>query len=852
MNSPLRILHLEDDPRDSELVRETLASDGITCEVARVESEAGFIAALKHGGFDLILADYTLPAFDGLSALKLTRQERPLVPFIFVSGTLGEEVAIEALKIGATDYVFKTRLARIVPAVQRALEQAREKVELRRAEEALRRSEAYLAEAQKLSHTGSFGWDVSSGEIYWSQETFRILGYEPAAKATVEMVMQRAHPEDRPALQQLIDRVSHEMKAFDFEHRLLMPDGSVKHVHVMAHAMRDVTRKLEFVGAVSDITERKQSEEKLRRSEAELLEAQRISHTGSWKHDLSSGSVTISPEVHRIFGSQPEEDTSKADFFFGRIHPEDRPIEAQSYERAILGKTDFESDYRVALPDGSIKHIHNIGHPVLNDSGELIGFVGTAIDVTAARIAEEKIRQNERELRQVVDTIAQLVIFLSPDGRALYANKFTLEYTGLSPEDVKAEDFRERVFHPDDVERLREERAKALLRSVPFENEQRARRQDGQYRWFFIRYNALLDEQGRPVRWYASGIDIEDRKQAEEKIRKENLALREQIDHSLMFEEIVGGSPALQSVLARVAKVAPTDSTVLITGETGTGKELFARAIHKRSLRASRAFVSLNCAATPSTLIASELFGHEKGAFTGALQRRLGRFEHAEGGTIFLDEIGELPQETQIALLRVLQEREFERVGGSQPIHSDVRVIAATNRDLESAIDGGVFRKDLFYRLNVFPIEVPPLRERREDIPTLIEYFVHRYSRKVGKKIRSIEKRTLELLESYPWPGNIRELQNVIERSVIFCETDLFSVDPSWLSFESSAPVLEGGQPTRLSPAQEREQIEKALAATEGRVSGPLGAAAQLSMPASTLESKIRSLKINKYRYKRL
>jgi transcriptional regulator with GAF, ATPase, and Fis domain len=354
------------------------------------------------------------------------------------------------------------------------------------------------------------------------------------------------------------------------------------------------------------------------------------------------------------------------------------------------------------------------------------------------------------------------------------------------------------------------------------------------------------------IRWYAAGIDIEDRKQAEEKIRKENLALREEIDHSLMFEEIVGGSPALQSVLARVAKVAPTDSTVLITGETGTGKELFARAIHKRSLRASRAFVSLNCAATPSTLIASELFGHEKGAFTGALQRRLGRFEHAEGGTIFLDEIGELPQETQIALLRVLQEREFERVGGSQPIHSDVRVIAATNRDLESAIDAGVFRKDLFYRLNVFPIEVPPLRERKEDIPTLIEYFVHRYSRKVGKKIRSIEKRTLELLESYPWPGNIRELQNVIERSVIFCETDLFSVDPSWLSFESSSPALEGGEPTKMSPAQERELIEKALAATEGRVSGPLGAAAQLSMPASTLESKIRSLKINKYRYKRL
>jgi PAS domain S-box-containing protein len=852
MKSPLRILHLEDDPRDTELVQETLASDGIICSVERVESEADFTASLERGGFDLILADYTLPSFDGISALKIALRHRPQVPFIFLSGTLGEEVAIEALKIGATDYVFKPRLSRLTPSVQRALREADERAGLTQAEEALRRSEAYLAEAQKLSHTGSFGWNVSSDEIYWSQETFRIFGYDPAAKATVEMVLQRTHPEDRPALLQLIDRVSSEMKAFDFEHRLLMPDGSVKHVHVMAHAMNGVTGKLGFVGAVSDITERKQSEEKLRRSEAELLEAQRISHTGSWKHHLSSGIVTISPEVRRIFGMESEEDTSKVDFFFGRIHPEDRPIEAQNYERAILAKADFESDYRVVLTDGSIKHIHNVGHPVLSEAGELVEYVGTVIDVTAARIAEEKIRRNERELRQIVDTVAQLVVFLSPDGKALYANRFTLEYTGLSPEDVKADDFRERVFHPDDVERLRDERKKALLRGVPFENEQRARRKDGQYRWFFIRFNALLDEQGRPTRWYAAGIDIEDRKQAEEKIQKENLALRQEIDHSLMFEEIVGGSLALQSVLARVAKVAPTDSTVLITGETGTGKELFARAIHKRSLRSSRAFVSVNCAATPATLIASELFGHEKGAFTGALQRRLGRFELAEGGTIFLDEIGELPPETQIALLRVLQEREFDRVGGGRPIRADVRVIAATNRDLEGAIDGGTFRKDLFYRLNVFPIEIPPLRERKEDIPTLIEYFVQRYARKVGKKIRSIEKATLELLGSYPWPGNVRELQNIVERSVIFCESDLFSVDPSWLSFESSAPPSGGEAITKMSPVQEKEAIERVLAATAGRISGPSGAATQLNMPASTLESKIRSLKINKFRFKRV
>jgi formate hydrogenlyase transcriptional activator len=320
-----------------------------------------------------------------------------------------------------------------------------------------------------------------------------------------------------------------------------------------------------------------------------------------------------------------------------------------------------------------------------------------------------------------------------------------------------------------------------------------------------------------------------------------------------MFEEIVGVSPALNSVLTRVAKVAPTDSTVLVTGETGTGKELIARAIHKRSRRAARAFVSVNCAAIPRDLIASELFGHEKGAFTGATQRRLGRFELAEGGSIFLDEIGELPPETQVALLRVLQEREFERVGGNANIRAEVRVIAATNRDLEAAVTAGAFRSDLFYRLNVFPIEIPPLRERKEDIPLLVEYFINRYARRMGRTIRRINKRSLELLQAYPWPGNIRELQNVIERSVIVSESENFSIDESWLSRQPR--VVESMRRAGLSQkvaAQEKEMIENALKETGGRVFGPLGAAARLGIPRSTLESKIRSLKIDKNRFKSL
>jgi formate hydrogenlyase transcriptional activator len=344
--------------------------------------------------------------------------------------------------------------------------------------------------------------------------------------------------------------------------------------------------------------------------------------------------------------------------------------------------------------------------------------------------------------------------------------------------------------------------------------------------------------------------DIEDRKQAEDRLRQENVALREEIDKASMFEEIVGTSRPLKAVLSRLAKVAPTDSTVLITGETGTGKELIARAIHRRSRRASRAFVSVNCAAIPRDLIASELFGHEKGAFTGALQRRVGRFELAEGGTIFLDEVGELPTETQIALLRVLQEREFDRVGGVHPIRADVRVIAATNRDLEASIAADCFRGDLFYRINVFPIEIPPLRERKDDIPVLVEYFIDRYARKTGKKIKSIDKNTLELLRSYAWPGNIRELQNIIERSVIVCETETFSVDQSWLSPHSSQPQRGRVFVAPKSTAKDKPAIEAALAHSEGRVAGPAGAAALLGVPASTLESKIRSLKINKFRFK--
>jgi PAS domain S-box-containing protein len=605
----------------------------------------------------------------------------------------------------------------------------------KRAEDALQRSEFYLSEGQRLCDSGT--WSFTPDRIcdYWSPHLYGILGFDPAKGIpTIADYLAIVHPGDRAIVERNIHRMISEGVGHDVKHRVVRPDGQLRAIRCVGLPVFESGKATRFIGTLIDVTEQEHLTLELRRRETYLTEAQRLSHTGSFGWNVTRGEIVWSEEIFRIL----EYDRSvkpTLELVRQRVHPEDRALHQELMERVSRDKQDFAIAHRLLMPIGTVKYVQVVGHAVRDESDEA-EFIGSVMDVTAAKCAQQALEQAVQEIK------------------------------------------------------------------------------------------ALKDQ-----------------------LQRENIALREEIGETSMFEEIVGASPLLKAVLTRVAKVAPTDSTVLITGETGTGKELIARAIHRGSLRAEQPFVKVSCAAIPQSLIASELFGHEKGAFTGALHQRIGRFELAEGGTIFLDEIGELPPETQIALLRVLQEREIERVGGARPMAINVRVIVATNRDLKAAIAASEFRSDLFYRINVFPIEIPPLRDRKEDIPMLVKYFIDRYARKAGKQIVSVSNKTLEALQSYPWPGNIRELQNVVERSVIVCDTENFSVDESWLSAETvHLQSASSALPERVS-AEERVVIEEALSQTQGRVSGPQGAAAKLRVPPSTLESRIKALKIDKRKF---
>ena len=588
----------------------------------------------------------------------------------------------------------------------------------------LEQREFYLREGERLAHMGS--WSLRPDGIfdYWSPETFSIFGFDPnQGIPTLSQWLDVLYTEDRRVLADLIQRMFSEGVNGDVQYRVLHPKYGQRTMHSTGEPVFENGNVTRLIGNTLDITEQENALQEVRRRKAYMDQGEALGHTGSFGWNLATGELIWSDETFRILGY---ERTAKPtlDFVFKRVHPEDVSLVQRVIENAKAGESlDFE--HRLLLPDGSVKHVHVIGHPLTINSANEVELVGTVMDITTRKKAFEEIK-------------------------------------------------------------------------------------------------ALRDE-----------------------LQRENIVLREELGKTSMFEEVIGSSSILQMVLERAAKVAPTDSTVLIMGETGTGKELIARAIHKRSKRSERPFISVNCAAVPSSLIMSELFGHEKGAFTGAVQRRPGRFELAEGGTIFLDEVGDLPMETQIALLRVLQEREFERVGGTEVLRADVRVISATNRDLQTAIADGGFRSDLYYRLNVFPIKLPPLRDRKEDVPLLVNYFVDRYAKRAGKKIKHIQKKALDALQEYSWPGNVRELQNVIERSLIIGETTEFSIDKSWVANEPQSSTAATDR-----KSNERQRIEAALAQSNGKIAGASGAAAKLGIPPSTLESKIRSLRINKFQFK--
>ena len=532
------------------------------------------------------------------------------------------------------------------------------------------------------------------------------------------------------------------------------------------------------------------------------------------------------------------------------VHPDDHQETLRVGETCNRTGAAGQATFRIRNSQGEYRWFLSRLEPLRAPDGTLLYWIGINLDIEELKCAEERIREQETELRQILDLTPQLIAVFGPHYQErLFINRTALEYHGLTLDEWRAA-APGALGHPDDSKRVKAIWDRALSSGSAFESEGRLRKSDGSYRWFLVRYNPVRDDKGKVLRWYAASTDIDDRKRDEERLQQENAALREEINQAPMFEDIVGSSAPLQKVLAQVSKVAPSDSTVLILGETGTGKELIARAIHKRSKRAARPFIGVNCGAIPASLITSELFGHEKGAFTGATQRRLGRFEAANGGTIFLDEVGDLPPDVQIALLRVLQEREIERAGNDKPIPVDVRVMAATHRDLEKLVSEDKFRQDLLYRLNVVPLKMPSLHERAADIPVLVEYFIARFGKKIGKKFISIDKKTLGLLQAYAWPGNIRELQNVVERAVILSDSNIFAVDEAWLKREPTEVPRSSAALDGVLLAHEKEVIESALAQSHGRVSGAAGAAAKLGIPDSTLEAKIKRLGIDKYRFK--
>jgi PAS domain S-box-containing protein len=650
------------------------------------------------------------------------------------------------------------------------------------------------------------------------------------------------HPNEIQSIKERWSDILASGKGGEIQARMRRNDGEyLWFLFRVAPLHNDSGKLIAWWGVDIEIDERKKMEDELIRSQGYLAEAQKLSRTGSFSIDPSTSEIWCSEEAFNVIGyekgTKPTVDKS-----FSLVHPDDLQRVQELFKRGITDGGLLEWENKAVMPDGSIKHLRVVAHTIKLSSG-LSEFVGAISDITKMKLAEQEIRQKEKEFRQIVEAVPCLIISMTSDGELVYANNNLLNYTGLKQEDVILKNFRERIFHPVDFAYMRSKREEVLLGAKAFETETRILGKDGKYRWFLTRFSPLKDDNAKVVQWYATAMDINDRKQQEDIVKNENIALREVIN-KISDLDIIGTSKPIKNIHHLISLVALTNSSILILGETGTGKELVARGVHNISKRKDKLMIKVNCAALPSNLIESELFGHEKGSFTGAFERRIGKFELANHSTLFLDEIGELPLELQVKLLRVLQEKEFERVGGKETIKVDVRIIAASNRNLLNEVKNGNFRSDLYYRLNVFPITVPPLRERKADIPILANHFLAKYSKNIGKIINTISGKVMEELINYSWPGNVRELEHLIERSVILNDNIISDIHLPQIEPIKINEITDGTVKTIFE--NEREYILSVLRKCKGKKAGSDGAAALLGVPVSTLNSKLKKLGITK------
>ncbi len=738
----------------------------------------------------------------------------------------------------------------------------RDIAERKLAADALRESEGRLRRAQEAARVGTWEWNIATGEAVWSEMIWQLLGLEPGdGEATVERFASFIHPDDRERAKLKVENVLNHGGDHDDEFRVIRTDGEVLWLASKGRVIRTADGRAErIIGVNIDVTDRHRAVDELRETQERFAKSFHANPQPMSLTLLATGEyVDVNDSFLQATGYSREEVIGKTSL---ELNIWGSPEIRQAFVDELKEKGSLiNRETKIRSKDGSMR--------VLLSSAEQLEIYGkqcllvASSDITERMSAQQALKESEARFRNMADTAPVMIWMADINKSATYFNQQWLDFTGRGLEQETGSGWTAGI-HPLDVDGAMKMFDAAFDSREPFRMEYRLRRYDGSYRWVIDSGIPRFSAEGEFLGYIGSSVDITDRKESEAalvyahealenaygevnqlktQLQEENIYLQEEIKLQQNFGEIVGASDALKYVLFKIEQVAPTDSTVLITGETGTGKELVARAIHTASTRRDRPMVKVNCAALSPSLIESELFGHEKGAFTGALARKIGRFELADGATIFLDEIGELPLELQVKLLRIIQEGEFERLGSSKTVKVDVRIIAATNRILKEQVNKGLFREDLWYRLNVFPITVPPLRQRRDDIPMLIEHFANTFSRKLGKEINSVAPATINALRNYSWPGNVRELANVIERAVINAHGPVLRVQEQLNAASNGDSAQTAG---RTLEEVERDYIVRVLDDRGWRIEGPHGAAHILGMNPSTLRTRMGKLGINK------